>query len=511
MPGPLFVTSTTQVRHAVFAIKRKPPGIFRPAGTGAALVLAQFTWGPAQTLMEATDPKDFTNKIAPPGMDRTTQAYASVNQKGFPDLWWIRVMGTGAVKAFADFPNSGATVIFRVTLNSPGTAGNSVTGTISAASDGDANHVDLTVTVTGSSGTTTDTVKNINFSGVGADGIDGVAGTTFDLSEQSILIGTITKTAAGIAAVGSVTFASGTTPAVTAADYVGTIGTGDKGLAQGEQEGSLRHIFFDDVGNSLRAAANAGMKAHVNALQDRVGYINGNSGQSLATAQSDVANYRSGYGLLMYMDPWVYQLDDFGTKTLIPSACYAACVGSRTSPSTAIAWKDPEVQGMISGISSLEFNRGNGAGTNTQKGIATFIREETGGHTIEADVTTDAPVDTTIAYLTDTRITIHIALTAKTNLRSVVDAPNVPANQQFAINGVTEFMDILKAASTGRDPNHTAHVIDWGMNDLTTENTEASIQAGRFIIPIDVETSVGIRQLFISLQAGAGVRVTPAT
>ena len=38
-----------------------------------------------------------------------------------------------------------------------------------AASDGDANHFNVTVTVTGASGATTDKIENINISGVGAD------------------------------------------------------------------------------------------------------------------------------------------------------------------------------------------------------------------------------------------------------------------------------------------------------------------------------------------------------
>src|SRR6266849_5236162 len=64
----------------------------------------------------------------------------------------------------------------------------------------------------------------------------------------------------------------------------------------------------------------------------------------------------------VYTDPWVYVLDDVdGTKRLVPSAPFAASVAAQLSPSTSIAWKDPEVLAMLDAIVDVEFDRGNGA------------------------------------------------------------------------------------------------------------------------------------------------------
>lgn len=498
MPGPLFVSTYLQARHGVFAIEKTPQAVFQVQGVGAACILGQFAWGPAQTLTEPASPKDLTNTVAPPGIDRTNSAYLGVIRKGFPDLWFVRVMGANPVKAFADFPNAVPTVICRVTVKHPGTAGNSFTGTISAADDGDSNHFNLTVTITGTSGTTTETIPNINFSGTGAD-------STFDFS-TSLLLGSITKTNAGRPVAGTVSFASGTTPAVLAADYAGTANTGDKGMALMEGSGALKSVFLDDTGNSLRAGANAALQAHALLLGDRVAYINGNSGQTAAAAQTDVANYRS--DRVMYIDAWVYILDELGNKTLVPSASFAASVASRVSPSTSIAWKDPEVQAMLSGINSLEADRGNAAGTNTSAGICTLIREEKGGFTFEADVNALFPVSAARGYNTRRRMTDLVAQTCVENTRSFGDAPNLLTNQQNILNGVSGFMDTFKDnAGLNRDPNHTPHVLDWGFGDLTAENSAASIAAGNFVVPIDVQDSSGIYRLFFDINSGTGVTV----
>lgn len=498
MPGPLFVTTTQQVRHAVFAIEKKPPTIFKPAGTNAAVVLGQFAWGPSQVLTESTSPKDLTNMVAPAGMDRENSAFAAINRKGFPRLFFIRVMGAGGVAAYADLSDVTPTIILRVTLKYPGTAGNSVTWTVATATDADPNHFDLTVAVTGMSGTTSETIPNVNFSGVGTD-------STFSLG-SSLLIGSISKTSAGRPLNGTGSFANGTTPAVTSGDYVGTPGLGDKGVALCEGSGVLRVVFADDPGNVIRAAVNAGLVAHCDKMGDRVVFINGNSGQTLAQAQADKLNYISDRAL--YCDPWCNQFDPQGVAQLIPSGSYAASARCQLPASTSIAWKDESVQAFFDGINSLEFDRGDGAGSNTSLGLMTFIKEDSGGFSIEADVTCAAAIDSTRANLTRRCITDFIALTAKTNLRPYVDIPNLTLYQDDILAAVTRFMDGLKDASTGRDPVHTEHIVDWDMDDLSTDNTPDEIQAGHFHIPLDVEDSVGMHQIFININSGEGVTVT---
>lgn len=496
---PLFVSSTIQARHDVFAIEKKPPAMFTPQGTDAACIVGAFPWGPSQVATLPGGPKDLLDTVAPPGMDRTNSAVLGVLRKAFPFLYFVRVAASTAVAASAVFPNGVPTNIVTVTAKSVGTAGNSIVGTIANADDADPNHFNLTVTVTGVSGSTTETVKNINLSGVNPDSIP-------DFS-TSLLIGTIVKNAAGRPVNGSVTFSGGTTPAIGTSDYVGTAGAGDKGIALLEGQRKIRHFFTDDPGNTNRAAINAGGMAHAILMGERVFYLNGNSGQTAAQVQTDSANYRS--DRIMYLDPWVRIRDENGNKTLVPSASFAASVATQLPPSTSIAWKDPEVQAMLSGIVELEADRGQNAGVNTSFGIATFIKEESGGTTLEADVNGDYPVDVTLGYNTRRRMTDFIALTFVKGARPFVDSPNLTSNQQGMLNALSRFMDELKAnADDLRDPNHNPHVVDWGIGDLSSVNSKTSIAAGKFSIPLDVQDSSGMYQIFLNINSGTGVTVT---
>lgn len=498
----VFVSSTSAFRrHGAAAIERTPPAALKAAGSGVAVLAGQFPWGPGLTVL--TTPagiKERNNIFAPAGMTRTGSAVLGMIRRGFPTLKLIRIVKSTAVAAFATLANAVPTNLVTVTLKYAGTEGNAAIATVSAAGDGDANHFNLEVTVTGPSGTSTDSFTNLNYSGTGPDSVP-------DLS-NCILVGAITKLAAGRPTNATYTFASGTTPALASSDYVGTQGTGDKGLAVAESDKSIRHVHVDDPGSSLRAAVNSGIMGHVGQMTDRVGYINGDSGLSLAATKTDAANYRS--SRMVYVDPWVRILDDVtGVKTLAPPAGFAVSVASQGSPSTSIAWKDPEFGDMLNQIVELENNRGEGAADNTDAGICTIIQEEDGGWRFEAGVVTIAPSDPVRRNLTRTRMGDYVATSFVRSTRSSVDAPNVPQNQQDILNAVSNFMATLKANQKG-DPNHTPHVLDWSMGNLGSVNSQADLDAGQFIVPVDMKTSSGIEHLFLSIRFGESVVVSTA-
>jgi phage tail sheath protein FI len=498
----LFVSSkASATRHGVYAIEKTPPAVIAATGFGTAAMVEQLPWGPSQVLTSPTSKAELLLTIAPPGMTRTGSGYLSVIRKGFPFLKFVRVLGSTAVTASAAINKTGPTLLFTVALKYPGTEGNAVVITTSAASDGDANHFNITASVTGASGTTTDLIENYNLSGTGAD----TALTTADLAKLR-LIGSITKSSSGVPILGSTTCTGGTNGTIDATTYVGTQGANDKGVAKLEGSKGIDHFFCGDPGNSIRAAVNAGFKSHADYMSDRCAYLNGNSANTATQAQTDVANYRS--QRVVYCDPWVYLYDDVtGAKTLVTSAAFAASVASQLSPSTKIAWKSDEVISMLGGIVDLEADRGEATSTNTTAGIATFIREEDGGFTIEADPVTIAPTTPAKKSHTRTRMGHYIARSITKSLRSSVDAPNVPVNQQDCVDAVTTFMEVLKG-NAGRDPNHTPHVLDYGIGDLDAENPQASKDDGDFSIPLDVKTSSGMSRIFLSFNYGETVTVT---
>lgn len=498
----LFVSSKALARrHGVYAIEQTPPAVIKATGFGTASLIEQQSWGPSQTLTYATRFAELLNMIAPPGMNRTNSGYLAVIRKGFPKLGFVRVLGSTAVIASAPINKSGPTLLFTVNLKYPGTEGNNVVITTSAASDGDANHFNLTATVTGASGSTTDLIENINISGVGAD----VLPTQAQL-DQLKLIGSIVKATTGVPILGSTTCSGGTNGTIDSTTYVGTQGANDKGVAKLEGDKTIDHFFCGDPGNSLRSAVNSGFKAHADYMSDRVAYLNGNSGQTASAAQSDVANYRS--ERVVYADPWVYIYDDVdGTKRLVPGGSFMGSVASQTSPSTPIAWKGDEMIALLDGIVDLEADRGEATADNTDAGIATFIREDDGGFTIEADVVTIAPSNPAKEDLTRTRMGHYIARSITKSLRPMTDAPNVPVNQQDALDATTVFMERLKA-NVSKDPNHTPHVLDYDITDPNAANPQADLDAGDYGIPLDAKLSTGMKRIFLLFNFGSNVVIS---
>lgn len=502
--GSLFISSESNARrHAVYAIQRTPPLTIRAAGTGIAMLVEQFPWGPSQTVFRSSGTKQTIDTFAPPGFSHTNAGYYALTQKSFAELRVLRVTAaSGTVAATIVVNKTGPTALITVTLSSVGTAGNSVVGTTSAATDGDANHFDLTVTITGASGTTTDIIRNLNVSGTGAD----VIPTAGALALSTKLIASIAKNSAGLPLLASFTATSGADGTVAATDYVGTAGTGDKGLAKTEGQTDVRHVFYGDPGNTFRAACNTGMKVHVDNQSRRLGYISGNSGLSSAATVTDVASYRSQY--LYYVDCWAYINDDVdATRTLVCPASYAASVASQLSPSTSIAWKSPEVIAMLGSIVGLEFDRGDQIPNQTDAGIVTLILEENGGYTFEADVLTIAPTSPSLANGTRSKMAIHIASAYTSSIRSMVDAPNVALNQQPLIDLLDSLLDGLKRQAS-LDPNHNPYIKDYSIDDIDAFNSDVDIQAGKFTVPASIQTGASMEKIFFSMNIGPNVKPT---
>lgn len=493
----LIVTSkTTATRHGVYVIEKTPPSVIQAVGTGVVAIVGQFPWGPQDKIYEPENIAAAKITMAPPGMDRTGSGYLSLLAKAFPALRLVRVLGSAADTAEVTIDDGAGspTDIIAVTAKYPGTAGNSITAVVSAASDGDANHFNLLVSVTGASGTTEDLIQNFNAS---------ATGTQSELTAQQLatlrLVGGVTILADGRPENGTYTMTGGADGTIDAARYVGTAGSADRGIALLESDLGVSHVCVDDPGNTIRDAVNTGLIAHATAMGDRMVYLNGDSGQSASAARTDVASFRSQYA--RYIDSWVYIYDDTtGAERLVPPASFAAAVAAQLPPSTPIAWKNSEVQTMLSGIIRLEANRGNQAATNTAAGICTLIREQSGGFTFEADVTTIAPTTPAKKRGTRTQMLIFIGKSIARSIRGSVDAPNVEQNRADLTVAIDSFMDGLKRAQNG-DPNHNAHVIDYAIPPLSAVNTPQDYAAGDVEIPLDVQLSSAMERIFIAINA----------
>lgn len=507
----LFTTGVPN-RSGVFARDVPPPTAIRGLGTGIAGIVGNFPWGPgaigAGEIGTPGNPAEFLKLYAPAGMSRSSSAVLAAIAFAWPQLKVVRVIGTSAVKATVTVNKTGPTALIVLTAPYFGAAGNSIVAVTSAATDGDANHFDLTVSISGNNGTTTRTFRNLNVSGVGSDRLPSVgnADPELDLTNDPLL-GTVTKSSSGVPIMQSWSFATGADGTIGATQYTGTAGSGDQGIAKFESVKDVRHLFTDDPGNSLRAGVNAALKTHVDTQLDKVGYLSGNSGQSASAAQADVASYVSTN--LVYADPWFRIYDDAGTKTLLPPHIAAACMAANLSPSTSIMWRDPIALRFLSSIIELEANRDVNAGTNTLAGISTLIPFSKGGFCFEVGKVTQNRSQPSKGNLVRTLMGIYIASSVVDSLQSNVGAPNVPLNQQDIINAIAEFLESL-LLNRDIDPNNSPFIMGYKIYDTQTVNSQSDLDAGQFTVATDVKIGSAMEKLFLNVRYGETVTITPS-
>lgn len=488
----VFVDSKAQARrHGVYGIEAAQPATVTATGTGTVALIDTFSWGPEQVVTFPSDPTALLNMVAPPGASRSTRAYLSLIRKAFARMCFVRVVANDAAKASANVTK------FTVVARYKGALANGFVLTIGNATDGVSTHFDMTITLSGASGNTTDLIRNCD---------NGTAGlmSAVDMS-KALLIGSITETATGRPTNGTYTFSGGSDGSIASSDWVGTSGTADKGIALLEGDKTIDFVVPGDAGSN-RAAVNAGAVAHCTLMTDRMAIINGASGQTAAQAQTDVASYRS--TRVIYVDPWVYIFDEAGALQLVPPATFAAAVASQLPPSTSIAWKADTVQKMLQQVQALESYRGNNAADNTDAGIVTMIKEDQGGFTFESAKNTYHPTDPRKGTIKRTRMGHFIARSAVQSLRPYVDSPNVESNQQDEFEAVKEFLQELKTAGASKNVNLLTHIADFAMADPSAMNSQASLDAGEYTIGADVKVSSDQEKIFLMLNYGENVNPT---
>jgi hypothetical protein len=309
----------------------------------------------------------------------------------------------------------------------------------------------------------------------------------------------------GVPVIGSTNFTSGADGSVTSTNYVGTPGANDQGFALLEGDPTVNFVFTDDPGNSIRAAVNAGLSAHAQLMTDRMACISGNSGQTAAAAQTDVASYRAIQNI--YVDPWIEVYDDTtGALQNVPGASWAASVCSQIPPSLSPAWAQNTA--LLSGIAQLEANRGAFRSQNTLSGIMTAIKTPQGQFKFEAGVNTSLTSGQT--NITRTRMGIYIAQSTVNAWQPYVDGPNVPYWQQDLINSLDGFLGTLQLNS-GRNSAILPYILAYAILPTSQSNTTASIQGGAFTVAANVQLGASMAAIYLNLSYGESVVVSTST
>lgn len=504
--GPLFYSSIAAIgqNHGVFGVQQPPPQSIVPSGTGICALVAQMSWGPSagdtDNVHQAAGQQDFANTYFPLGMNRLASGYLMEISGSWPTLIGVRVIGPNCSRATATLSGGGSSI--KCTAKWVGTQGNSMTATVGNATDGNAQHYDLTISVSNAVGTTSEVFRSLNTTNAGTIVLPD---TTFSTLLQSASV-----TTNGRPTNGTYTFSGASDgTAVASTDYVGTQGATDKGFALLEGRDDIRHVFMDDPGSALRAAVNTGLMNHVNFLLDRTGYICGPSGQTAAAVQLDVLNYVSTN--IVYTDPWVYVYDDTtGAKQLIPSNWAAATLGANASPSTSFAWRNLILRKFLGTIVGLETNRGTNKATNTGLGISTLMPFKGGGFCFEAAKVTANATSQATGNWTRTQMGIYIASSVEDALISDVDEPNVLLNQQQIMSAIDAFLDGL-VKNQNVNPNTAPYISAYALQSIAAANTASSVAQGNFIVAASVKIGSNMERIIFSITYGETVTITPVS
>ena len=493
------ITSESQAdANGQYIIFRKITAAAKKSGTSRVLLVGRFPWGPLNAITAYGDAASFRSTFAPEGFDRTGDAYLQATKFPWVDLQIVRVLGATPVKATINLQKTGPANCVTATALYFGTGGNGITCVVAAATNAVANSFNLTVTKTDSatSRTTSEFYENVDS--------DQVAGSYWtNLTASSKLLGPLVKDAVGRPVNGTYTLASGTDGSTqVAADYLGTPGSGDKGLALAEADPLVRFVLYDDVPSGIHAAVRSGFSAHQILMTDRVALLTGEESDSEATSKTNASGVQSSGSY--YVHHYCTVLDDEGTSRNISCTAPLASLASLMQPHLSPAFKSSDFTVFMSPIKALvgpgstktsfvNLNRG---------GVIAFQRNDNGTFSPYNSTATD-----TTTPMWQKRMRDYIALTMAGGL---VEYQNGPNDDETVNDERSVVESVLKELLLNRKQNHIflPSISGYDMIDDRDTNTQANIDAGDRTIGFRAKLISEQKRLFLVGEIGPTVTVS---
>lgn len=486
------------VRPGVYAIKVAPPRVLRGASLGYVALAGVFAWGPdvATYLPDSAD--DLLATYEPKGSPRTSTGYYALMQR-LGATWFIsRVLGTGASAATVTKAGTGGAWV--ATAKYKGALGNSIQVTQGPATDGNAAHKDITVTLTDP---TTKTTKEVFRNVVMAVN---VVVTGSRLLASFVFTGTMT---------------------VWPADATTNLATGSDGAAPGTSdysgaidlfgfEDNARIVVIDDCGDTNRAAINSYLQTHVTTFNNRVTFLQGAQGNAWSAVKTDKANYTS--ERCSYVANWVQVYDDGGVLRTTPAATMIATIRNQVGVTTSVAARDDatlkyfqNVRGLVGGFASTDSIQDEATGI----GVMIMIRLPSGKYALNHGRTVNNATGSTISWECEVWYNDYLAMTLIPGLGFAVNGGN-DVDENNTIKGmVIRFMkeeERLKHVIKKPDPNNPSVKLPAFSVDIDSVNNATTLSNGDFFIQIDGGFP-GVRERIYLLQnVGTNVAVrTPTT
>lgn len=489
----LFVDSVeTQQAPGVYAVEIAPPIVIEGLINGFIAYAFQGEWGPDNVVTEPASTAEFLMRYFPAGSPHTSAGYRALMRRKRMPLRPVRVMNGGVAASVTEAAGTGT---YTATAKYKGTLGNSIVITWEAATDGDAAHRDLTVTLSNATtGSTTERVRNI------------VMGTSPDLT-NSVLLASLTFAAADdLPAAGTTeTLAAGTDGSAVASSHY------KAALDLLKLQSNVLVAITDDPGDSIRNAVNDELVAHVNAKRDRIGVIqSGPANDSWANVKSYANTHAPSVrsDRVIVCGAYVQALDDAGAAQTVPFASFVASALANLEPQQSHARWDDTVTAYYSGVAGIvaPFSTDDDdlRGEATTLGILLPVRLDNGAFAALHDRTSS--LSSGRRYTTTRRIKDFLARSIRTATQAFVNGTNW-RGQQTKVKGLVDAFLSRQSPAVRRDE---PRVVSYATS-IDGVNTPASVALGNFNLAIDAQTPGVMERIGLLMNVGEAVTVRETT
>jgi len=413
----------------------------------------------------------------------------ALQNKKFGLLNVVRVIAANAVTATKVLQSSGAVNIIAFTALWAGAYGNNIQVTRSAGSTQGSKYVihDANPNAVWPD----ETYDNVLISNVGS---------TF--AQSNLITATVLATTAEPANAAAVNLATGADGSVVDNDY-------SLAIVNQTQVAGAGNILFLDAYNSVR---NGYLKLSMANTTDKMCLLAGQPGDSVATAVTDVANYRDVDGRMIYSYPYVFTTIS-GAGAEVNSASFYASLLSQIAPNIdpAFAGNSQYLAGVNALATAVQLQRSDYIAL-MNAGISAFEVDTDIGIKIKSGVVTQI-ADSSKVMIFRRRMADYIIQSLAKYLKNYQNGINSLKNRTNANAAITAFNTLLEgpAGSTGLVPKD-AEVTSGKASLIDTKslNTDASIAAGFFKIIYKRRIYSSMRFIVLQTEIGESVVVTEA-
>jgi hypothetical protein len=482
--------------EGLYIEERTPPAAVQGIDLNDVGVTGLTVRGPVGRVVEITSPQRFLDvfggRTQASGTALANNVWLSMVNKKFGAVYVARVAAAAAVTATLTLKDAGLVNVLRVDASSPGVWGNDVTVQVTAATDSNANHVDLIIAYNGQSVT----YRNIDIHTAGADNTLQVVGT--DDANWIVL----TKLTSGIPAVLAATpLATGADGSVADSDYTAT----GKGMNLLQAQPGLIVMWVAE-----HSSATIRAYAHTLAATDLTRFWildEDDETKQKSDVVTDVATYRGKNEIYAWNPP--YTIDpQVGAEVVTHPASWMACLFSQTNANIHVG--DPDNESLLAGITKLQYQGLVRQDYIDLKNAGVCALEKTeDGFGFVSGVVTYLPDGTGQEQIADRRERTFLELSPARVLAKQVKKPKT-LSRKVSIKGIlTSFLGDLQKAEFIVDQDRAGTGTGTGpgfLVDITKLNSVIGEQQGLFKVSMKVRRMGHI--LYLDVVSEIGTLVT---